>query len=173
MKALILNKKYTGRIWPNSDEQKDKDAAELGGMVLKDLDSKNCNESEDVKELCALWVGLTGNAFARTYVSFDNGTYIKDRGGNIIPRGDVVIESIIPFNITVPMIGTALRNKSYVGIKSLKEKEWVEDTFKIEIKSDGDSQLVEYEKRRCERNINDETTANYEHSGRGTGGVIR
>jgi len=146
MKALILNKKYTARIWPNSEEQQDKDAAELGAMVLKDLDMKGCNESEDIKELCALWVGLTGNAFARTYISFDNGTYIQDQGGKIVQRGDVVLESIIPFNVTVPMIGTTLRDKSYVGIKSLKEKEWVEDTFKIKVQSDG-AQLVEYEKQ--------------------------
>ena len=146
MKALILNKKYTARIWPNSEEQQDKDAAELGAMVLKDLDMKGCNESEDIKELCALWVGLTGNAFARTYISFDNGTYIQDQGGKIVQRGDVVLESIIPFNVTVPMIGTTLRDKSYVGIKSLKEKEWVEDTFKIKVQSSS-AQLVEYEKQ--------------------------
>lgn len=146
MKALILNKKYTARIWPNSKEQKDKDAAELGGMVLRDLDSKGCGESEDIKELCALWVGLTGNAFARTYVSFDNGVYITDKSGKIIPRGDVAIECIIPFNVMVPMIGTTLRDKSYVGIKGLKEKEWVEDTFNV-IAQDSGSQLVEYEKQ--------------------------
>ncbi|MCK4252563.1 hypothetical protein KAX97_14035, partial [candidate division WOR-3 bacterium] len=29
MKALILNKTYTTRVWPNSLEQKDKDAASL------------------------------------------------------------------------------------------------------------------------------------------------
>ena len=146
MKALILNKKYTGRIWPNSKEQKDKDAAELGGMVLKDMDSRNCGESEDIKELCALWIGLTGNAFARTYISFDNGIYITDAKGTVIPRGDVAIESIIPFNVTVPMIGTSLRDKSYVGIKGLKEKEWVEDTFNVTVQS-SDAQLVEYEKQ--------------------------
>jgi len=146
MKALILNKKYTARIWPNSEEQQDKDAAELGAMVLKDLDMRDCNESEDIKELCALWVALTGNAFARTYIGFDNGIYIKDGGGNVVQRGDVVLESIIPFNVTVPIIGTTLRDKSYVGIKSLKEKEWVEDTFKIIVQNDN-AQFMAYEKQ--------------------------
>ena len=147
MKALILNKKYKGKIWPNSYEQKDKDSAELGEMILVDSDAKDCGITEDIKELCALWVALTGNAFARTYASMDNGIYVKNAKGEIIPRGEVTTECIIPFNIIVPTIGQHLKNKSYVGIKSLKEKEWVEDTFKIKIATDGNQQIIDYEKQ--------------------------
>jgi len=148
MKALILNKKYATRVWPNSKEQKDKDASELGVMVLRWLESLQCNETEDTKEVIALWMLLTGNGFARTYANMDNGKYTIDAGGNVISQGDVSVENIIPFNITVPLLGDTLRSKRYVGIKSLKEKEWVEDTFKTLVDGPDDSHtLLEYERQ--------------------------
>lgn len=148
MKALILNKKYTARIWPNSEEQKDKDAAKLGGMVLSSLDNENCGEIEDVKELIALWVIITGMGFARTYASMDNGKYVIDAGGKATSKGDCVIENIIPFSITVPALGVLLRQKRYVGIKCLKEKEWVEDTYKVKLAANTENPMkVEYEKQ--------------------------
>ena len=148
MKALILNKKYATRVWPNSKEQKDKDAAELGVMVLRWLESLQCNETEDTKEIVALWMLLTGNGFGRTYANIDNGKYTIDAAGNVISQGDVAVENIIPFNIAVPMLGDTLRSKRYVGIKSLKEKEWVEDTFEVKIDGPDDSNsLIEYERQ--------------------------
>jgi hypothetical protein len=148
MKALILNKKYTARIWPNSEEQKDKDAAKLGGMALLSLDNENCNEIEDVKELIALWTILTGNGFGRTYANLDNGMYFKDAKGNVTSKGEVAIESILPFSVTVPSLGILLRQKRYVGIKCLKEKEWAEDTYKVKLGSSSENTMkVEYEKQ--------------------------
>ena len=148
MKALILNKKYATRVWPNSEEQKDKDASELGIKVLKWLESTQCNEMEDIKEHVALWTILTGNAFARTYANMDNGKYTIDAAGNVISQGDVAVENIIPFNVTVPLLGDTLRSKRYVGIKSLKEKEWVEDTFNVLIDGPDDPHtLLEYERQ--------------------------
>ncbi|MDP2646633.1 MAG: hypothetical protein U1C57_01930 [Candidatus Doudnabacteria bacterium] len=135
MKALILNKQYIPRIWPNSEEQKDKDAADLGAKVLKWLASLQCNALEDVKENIALWMILTGNGFGRTYAGKDTGNYILDAKGNSIIRGDVVDESIIPFNVHVPTLGDTLRKKAYVGIKGLKETEWIEDIFKVILKT--------------------------------------
>jgi len=148
MKALVLNKKYATRVWPNSEEQKDKDASELGIKVLKWLESTQCNEMEDIKESVALWVLLAGNAFARTYANMDNGKYTIDAAGNVISQGDVAVECVIPFNVTVPLLGDMLRSKRYVGIKSLKEKEWVEDTFNVKIDGPDDSHtLLEYERQ--------------------------
>ncbi len=148
MKALILNKKYTARIWPNSEEQKDKDAAKLGGMALLSLDNENCNEVEDVKELIALWTILTGNGFGRTYANLDNGMYFKDAKGNVVSKGEVTIESILPFSVTVPSLGILLRQKRYVGIKCLKEKEWAEDTYKVKLGPSSENTMkVEYEKQ--------------------------
>jgi hypothetical protein len=50
MKALIINKKFNYRVWPNSEEQYDKDAAEMGQYVLKHLDSMDDYDIENVKE---------------------------------------------------------------------------------------------------------------------------
>ena len=148
MKALILNKKYTARIWPNSEEQKDKDAAKLGGMALSSLDNDNCGEVEDIKELIALWTILTGNGFGRTYASLDNGMYVVDANSKTISKGEVTIESLIPFSIVVPALGILLRQKRYVGIKCLKEKEWVEDTHKVLLGASSENTMkVEYEKQ--------------------------
>lgn len=148
MKALILNKRYTARIWPNSDTQKDKDAAKVGSMALSSLDNENCNEVEDVKELISLWTILTGNGFGRTYANKDNGVYFKDKDGTVQSKGEVTIESVIPFSITVPSLGVLLNQKRYVGIKSLKEKEWVEDTHGVLLSATSESQMkVEYEKQ--------------------------
>jgi hypothetical protein len=150
MKALIINKKYATRIWPNSEEQRDKDAAELGGILLRHLESVRCNEIEDIKEMVALWTVLVGNAFARTYTSLDTGCYVLDKNKNVLCKGDIVVENLIPFNVAVPLLGDVLRDKRMVGIKALKLTEWVEDTFKIKIAS-GDKEDadygVEYEKQ--------------------------
>jgi hypothetical protein len=40
MKALTLNKKYVTSVWPNSDEQGDKDAAKIGKEIIRHLDSQ-------------------------------------------------------------------------------------------------------------------------------------
>ena len=150
MKALILNKKYATRIWPNSEEQKDKDASELGGILLRNLESVRCNEIEDVKEMIALWLVITGNAFSRTYVSLDTGCYTMDKNGNPICKGEVVTENVIPFNVAIPLLGDTLRHKNVVGIKSLKSKEWIEDTFEIKLQTadkDDPKIGIEYEKQ--------------------------
>jgi len=148
MKALILNKKYTARIWPNSEEQRDKDAAKLGGMALSSMDNDNCGEVEDIKELIALWVILTGNGFARTYANKDNGMYVVDAAGKATSKGEVTIESLLPFSVVVPALGLLLRQKRYVGIKCLKEKEWAEDTYHVTLGATGESTMrVEYEKQ--------------------------
>lgn len=148
MKALILNKRYSARIWPNSDTQQDKDAAKLGAMALSSLDNENCNEVEDVKELIAMWTVLTGNGFARTYANMDNGIYFRDGAGTVQSKGEVTIESIIPFGVVVPSLGVMLDQKRFVGIKCLKEKEWVEDTHKVILAGESENTLkVEYEKQ--------------------------
>ena len=148
MKALILNKKYTPRIWPNSTEQKDKDAAKVGAMALESLDNENCNEIDDVKELIALWVILTGNGFSRTFADLDGGIYFKDASGASKSKGNITIESLLPFSVVVPSLGVLLTQKRFVGIKCLKEREWVEDTHEVLLgtASEGDIQ-VEYEKQ--------------------------
>lgn len=149
MGALILNKKYQYRVFPNSQEQKDKDAAKLGSNILEWLDIKNNNEIEDVKELVVLWMVLTGNGFSRTYPEKHPGKYkVSPKGDVVESEGDVTVESIIPFNVTLPKPGIFLPHKRWVGVKSLKEREWVEDTFNITLTtadSNPQFQVINYE----------------------------
>jgi len=148
MKALILNKQYSIRIWPNSQEQRDIDAAELASSVLQWSDATGCNEMEDVKESISLWMALTGNGFCRTYPNMDNGKYVVDKSGKTVQnKGDITNESISPFNIVVPTLGEKLPDKKYIGIKSLKDKEWIEDTFKIKVNNADNLNIVDYQKQ--------------------------
>jgi len=41
IKAMILNKKMSIRIWPNSTEEEDRQAAELGENLLQWMDTEN------------------------------------------------------------------------------------------------------------------------------------
>lgn len=149
MKALTLNKEFVVRVWPNSEEQKDKDAAELGEYIVQHLENRRDGEAQDVKELVETWRQITGNGFWRTFPDMGGGMYLVDKSGNPIGKtGDVCTECFIPFNVVVPSLGQFLRDKAYVGMKSLKEKEWVEDTFKVLLQAgEGDVAQVDYQKQ--------------------------
>ena len=147
-KALILNKPYSVRIWPNSPERMDKEASELGQDVLRWMDALNDFEIEDTKELVAIWVSLTGNGFCRTFADVDDGIYLMGEDKRGFSKGQVACEPVLPFSVIVPYLGSKLRHKSYIGIKSLKSKEWVEDTFKVLVNiTEGDNDLVDYERK--------------------------
>src|SRR3972149_2822153 len=78
MKALLLNKSYTVRVWPNSNEARDKDGAKLSEDVLRYLDVEDDDLAEEIKEWTALWMVLTGNGLIRTYPEVDDGIYTAD-----------------------------------------------------------------------------------------------
>ena len=149
MKALTLNKRFRTAVWPNSKEQSDKDAAELAKQLLASMDASPLNATDDIKELTELWRVLVGSGFVRTYPDKDTGKYIRDRNGKVVtPRGDVALKSIIPFNVVVPHLGTTLPEKRYTGIKTLVEKEWVEDTYGVKVQTtDASDQQVDYLKQ--------------------------
>jgi len=148
MKALILNKEFAVRVWPNSNEQKDREAAMAGENLLNWMDADNDEEFEDEKEKTTLWTVLTGTAFMRTFPMKDGGVHGIDSKGNLIKTGEVVSENVMCFNVMVDNLGDNLRSKKYVGIKSLKPKEWVEDTFKKKVKTSGDDpNIVNYQSR--------------------------
>jgi len=146
--ALVLNKQYVTSIWPNSNDQEDKDAAEVGVAVLEYMDALNDYEIYDVQELLVFWWAVTGNAFARTFASNDSGRYIVDGNGKLVVNsGEVVTECMIPFNVKTPNLGQFLRDKEYVGIETLKSIDWVEKTFKKPISLTRDSSGVEYQRK--------------------------
>lgn len=146
-KALILNKNYKTRVWPNSNELEDKEAALLGEQLLIHMNIANDEEFEDEKEKTALWTILTGTGFMRTFFAKEGGEWGLNASGEIIKDGDIITENILPFNIRVDMLGDSLKAKRLIGIKSLKQKEWVEDTFKTKVNAGTDENIIDYQKR--------------------------
>lgn len=144
MKALVLNKRYTVKVWPNSNDKQDKDGATLGEQLMNDLDASDDYEIEDTKEDVVLWNLMTGNGFTRVYPGFDTGLLLP----NGARTGKVMCDSLLPFNIIVSDIGRALEQKAWVGIKSLRLKEWIEDTYQKQVQTaDFENGRVEYEKQ--------------------------
>lgn len=146
MKAMILNKEYTFRVWPNSEDLEDKEAALLAEEFVEYLDSINDEEFEDIKEWLAVWTVLFGTAFARTYPAMESGEWNITKDG-LLTTGEVGTECVLPFNVRLDVYGDTLNRKRFVGVKSLKPREWVEDTFKEKISASDDIQMIDYQKR--------------------------
>jgi hypothetical protein len=146
IKSLILNKDYTVNIWPNSNDQEDREAAEMGESFLRWLETWDDERHLDEKEKLAIWMVLTGVAFDRTYVNMEDDGWMYDKQGNPIKTGNVVSETLSTFSVVLDQMGDTLRKKRYVGIKTLRPKEWVEDTFKV-IATGSDQTLIDYERQ--------------------------
>jgi len=148
IKALILNKDYSVRVWPNSNDQEDRDAARLGEQFLRWMETRRDEDEMDEKELVAIWMTLCGVGYDRVFPDMDSDSWVLDAKGAPIMAGDVAIEAMSPFMIRVDGYGRKLRQKRWVGIKSLKPKEWVEDTFQTLISgTKDDPSAVNYERR--------------------------
>ena len=147
IKAMILNKDFDVRIWPNSEDLIDTDAAKVGNSLLSHFDSMNDEAFEDQKELVILFLILFGTSFMRTYPAMDSGEWAIDANGDISKDGDIGNEALLPFNVCLPLYGSILKRKPYIGIKSLKSRIWVEDTFKKLIDADEDKSIVDYQKK--------------------------
>jgi hypothetical protein len=149
MKALFLNKNYKPRVWPNSNEDQDKLAAELGTQILPWLDDESDGDIDEIKEMTVLWEVLCGNAFTRTYAGAEWGkVLVLDAAGNEVKKSDAVVDSHVPFNIMVPSLGVNLKRKKWIGCKTLAYREWVEDNYKINIeKSEVNTLQVDYQKQ--------------------------
>lgn len=147
MKSLILNKDYAVSIYPNSNDQEDRDAAEMGETFLRWLESYNDEIHIDEKEKIAIWMVLCGTAFDRTITTMDNDGWMFDASGNPIKTGNVVSTCMNPFCISLDNYGANLRDKRWVGIKSLRPKEWLEDTFKVKVTGGDDKGMIDYERK--------------------------
>jgi hypothetical protein len=147
MKALILNKEYSIKIYPNSNSMEDRESARLGENLLRSMDLDYDEEFLDERDKVALWMIICGTAFMRTFPMIERGKYGIDSNGKLIPTGDVASECIIPFNVVIDQYGDKLTDKRWVGIKSLKPTEWVEDTFKEKVNSDSTDRKLNYQRR--------------------------
>lgn len=147
-KSLYLNRTYGIRVWPNSNEQQDRDAAKLGEQLLQFMDFDNEEAfADEVDDLMDILI-IMGTAFMRTFPYKSGSMFGMDYDGKVIEMGDVGNQPLLPFNVYPDLFGRKLRYHRHVGIKSLKPTEWVEDNFGIEIKTSGDdAQTTNYEKR--------------------------
>lgn len=145
VKAMLMNQKMVPRVWPNTNEKEDVQASDLGETLLTWLDQSNDGQFFDEKEKLCIWLCLSGTAFMRTYPDADGGLWLPD---NSQKTGDVATECILPFNIRLDGLGDTLNKKRWVGIQSLKDREWVEDTFKVKIEhTESNKTHIDYQKR--------------------------
>jgi hypothetical protein len=146
-KALLLNQKMVPRVWPNTEEKEDRDAADLGENLMVWMDQSHDGGFFDEVEKVCIWLCLSGTGFIRAFPDADGGQWITN-GDEIWKTGDVGTKCILPFNVRMDSLGDRLDNKRYVGIMSLEDPEWVEDTFgiKIDAKKD-DKSFIDYQKR--------------------------
>lgn len=147
MKALLLSQKLTPRIWPNTQEREDMEGANAGEKLLIALDSKDDGSIHDEKERMLIWMILSGTSFIRTFPCMSEGkVYFIDNEPK--STGDVVREAVIPFNVKVSFGGDTLQKKRWVGIESFKEREWVEDTYKVVLpKSNAVTKSTDFQRR--------------------------
>lgn len=143
VKAMLLNQKMFIRVWPNTNEKEDEQGAAAGQNLLTWLDGSNDAAFFDEKEKLTIWLPISGTAFMRTFPDSDGGMWIPDGG----KTGSVGRECILPFNVRLDTLGDILRKKRWVGVQFLKDKEWVEDTFKMTVeKSESDKGYIDYQK---------------------------
>ena len=148
LKAMLINQKMVPRVVPNSEERADIDAAKVAQQLLIHMDSLNDGEIEDEKEKLVISIGLWGNGFLRTFPFKEGGQWFIHKDGSVVTTGDVVTENIIPFNVITDENGDSLRKKKWVGIQSLRNREWVEDTFKIKVSNtDTAAATVDYQRK--------------------------
>jgi hypothetical protein len=145
--AFLSNQKNIPRVWPNTNEREDKEAADLGEMVLTWMDQSHDGDFFDEMERIRIWLCVSGTAFLRTFPDADGGQWMSD-GKELFKTGDVGTQCITPFNIRLDTSGETLKKKRWIGVQSLEDPEWVEDTFKVKIEPRGkESAFTDYSNR--------------------------
>ncbi len=142
VKSMLMNQKMVPRVWPNTNEKEDIQAADLGENLLTWMDNANDASFFDEKEKNAIWLCLSGTSFMRTYPDADGGLWLPGGG----KTGDVACECILPFNVRLDTMGDSLQKKRWIGIQSLKDREWVEDTFQVKLSTDENKAYTDYAK---------------------------
>jgi hypothetical protein len=144
VKAMLMNQKMVPRVWPSTNEKEDIQAAELGEQLSVYLDQANDASFFDEKELLCIWLPIAGTVCMRTFPDSDGGMWMPEGG----KTGDVATECVLPFNIRLDTMGSRLKDKRWVGIQTLKDREWVEDTFKTKVENKNDSPIyIDYQKK--------------------------
>jgi len=150
LKALILNKDFETSVWPNSNDYQDRKAAKLGEDVLRDINAREDYIDADIMEEIALWTLVAGTGFCRDYFSKDKGIMLDVGEGPTLRTGDIVSENVTAFNVFVDdYIGIRLRDKRYLGIQSLKSKDWIAERFPQYTKDDSGANvsMINYQRK--------------------------
>ena len=143
IKAMLMNQKTIPRVWPNSNDKEDEQAADVGQNLIQSLNNDNDGEFFDETEKLCIWIPISGTVFMRTYPDVNGGLWMPNGG----KTASVARECILPFSVRLDQLGDRLNKKRWVGIESLKDREWVEDTFKKKIKGgDEKKSYVDYQK---------------------------
>ena len=95
-KALFMKQQLIPRIWPNTNEREDKDAAIVGQDLSISMDQADGGAFFDEKEKVAIWVCLSGTGFIRTFPDANGGQWIMDKNGWVGKTGDVGVELLKP-----------------------------------------------------------------------------
>jgi hypothetical protein len=118
--SLLMNQKMVPRVWPNTDEKEDIQAADAGQMLLVSLDQQNEGRFFDEKEKLIIQMCLSGTAFMRVYADFNSGIWLPTGS----KTGEVASECIIPFNVRLDILGDVLENKDGLESNLLKTRNW-------------------------------------------------
>ncbi len=146
LKSMLLNQKLVPTVSPNTNEDEDVRAAELGAKLLTWMDGINDSEFADEKEKNVVWMGVSGTTFLRTYPDMNSGKWFLTKDG-IIKTGEVVTKSVNPFSVRLDYSGERLRDKRWIGVQTLQAKEWVEDIFKVKITGPQSPDIIDYERK--------------------------
>lgn len=147
IRALYLSQQLIPVVVPNTNEREDIRAAELASQFLTWLDTIHDNEIKFEKEKLIDWLCIGGTGFLRTVPEMEAGPWFVDKNGDVVQTGDVITRNVINFNVIVDDMGENLRDKRWIGIRSLVPKEWVEDTFKVKIEQEGSERAIDYQKK--------------------------
>jgi len=146
LKAMLLNQKLIPKVSPNTTEPEDRQAADLGGKLLEWMDTINEGEFSDEKEKLAVWVGLSGTGFLRTYPDMDSGKWFMGKEG-LMKTGEVITRAIVPLSVRFDYSGATLKQKRWVGVQTLVPREYVEDMFKVKISGPSSPDVIDYERK--------------------------
>lgn len=147
--SLIVNKNFVSKVWPNSMAVDDKLSASLANQLLESLNADDDSDIDDVREEVAMWYYLVGNGLTRTLAQTGDRFVVNQATGKVVtPQGIVSVYSMLPFNLFTPSLGTRLRDKRCIGIRTLRNREEVEDEYEIKIPPHSDKTCADVDYQR-------------------------
>jgi len=146
LKAMLLNQKLVPSVSPNTNEPEDAKAAQIGKKLLEWMDTLFDEDFADQKEKAVIWLAMSGTSFLRTYPDMEAGKWFMTPKGQV-NTGDVVTKAVVPFSVRLDNLGEDLKTKRWVGVQTLQNREWVEDTFKVKVETSPQPDVIDYERK--------------------------